>query len=94
MIACHSFLFSFHRTNATDNNEDEAYSASSPAALHTATADDDIAPQRLPAAANVSLLLFYLISTQQMGLMTMRRRHILPRPPLAAKDDSMSPFFI
>ena len=93
MIASRSFLFNFCRTNATDDNEDKAYSAFSPAAPHAATSDDDIALQRPPAAADVSLFLFYLISAGQMRLTTMRRRHILPHPPLAA-NDSVSPFFI
>ena len=58
-----------------------------------ATTNDDIAPQRPPAAANVSLFLFYLIFARGMQPTTMRRRQIFPRPPLAA-DDSVSPFFI
>jgi hypothetical protein len=53
------FLFNFRRTNAPEDNEDEAYSASSPAAPHAATTNDDIASQCPPTAANVSLFLCF-----------------------------------
>ena len=44
--------------NATDNNEEESYSLSSPTAPHAATANDDITLIFLSAAADDSFLHF------------------------------------